>query len=68
MKYYILMQIGCPECKTETKPIAAFDDLENAANVLEACNKELEQNPRKVEFQVFQIPETNVIPEYYRNK
>lgn len=65
---YILMQVGCPTCKTETKEIAAFDCLAKAESLLNKCNAELARMPREVEFKVFQVPEINKVPEYYKGK
>lgn len=62
------MQIGCPECKTESDTVATFDCIDKAAHLLDLCNKEIQRTGKKVEFQVFELPDLNVIPEYYRNK
>lgn len=68
MKKYVLMQIGCPECKTTTEVLGYFDNLTLAGHTLEAYNKELVMSGKKVEYKVFELPEINRVDEYYRNK
>ena len=66
MKKYIVVNIGCIECGVSSNIVGVFDDKDRADTVVAICNEIYDwREGGQNSFEVFEMPELNVInPEY----
>jgi hypothetical protein len=66
---WILVDIGCIECGSDTHIVGVFDDKQRAGTIAEKLSKTMDfHDGGQHHFEVFDMPELNEIAEIFRDK
>ena len=66
MKKYIVVNIGCIECKVSSNIVGVFDDEKKAKKIAKDLEKRFEwRQGGDNQFEVFPMPEINIIHKEY---
>lgn len=66
MKKYIVVNIGCIECGVSSNIVGVFEDEEKANQIVQQCEENYSwRESGQNRFEVFEMPELNVINEEY---